>query len=95
MSNLIVVSDFEKVLEDDFYLSDEWAENISGDITKLRKMAKRGELFYAYVVDAKSYAIYKQMDSHQIIINSDNDEVVSCESAVINNKHQHVWECEY
>jgi len=96
MSNLIVVTDFEQVLEDDFYLSDEWAENCSIDnIAKLREMAKDGELFIAYVVDAKNYAIYRQIGASQIFINSDNDEVMSCESAIIGDKHKDVWECEY
>ena len=96
MSNLIVVTDFEKVPEDDFYLSDEWAENCSIDnIVELREMAKEGELFIAYVVDAKIYAIYHQMDASQIFIDFDNNEVMSCESAIIGNKHEDVWECDY
>jgi len=95
MSNLIVVTDFEKVPEDDFYLGDNWVENISGDIDRLREMAKNGELFYAYVVDAKDYVIYRQMDAHQIIIDFENDEVISCESKIIGDKHKDAWDYDY
>lgn len=94
MSSLIVVTDFEPVPVDDFYLeSEDWIESNSIDnIEELRELAKNGELFYAYVVDAKNYAIYWQMDAGQIMIDEDNNEVMKCESVVIGDKHGDVWE---
>ena len=94
MSNLIVVTDFDEVPEDDFYLiDDDWIKDNSGidNIEELRQMAKDGELFFAYVVDAKNYAIYRQMDAEQIMIDGDNNTVMICESEIIGNKHDDVW----
>lgn len=96
MSNLIVVSNFEEITEDNFYLSDEWAENISAscdiNIIELRKMAHKGELFEAYIVDAKNYALYHQMDAEEVIIDADGNVLVFCENVVIGNWHKSVWD---
>lgn len=89
-TDYVMVTNWDKVDPDDFYLSDKWEGNISGDIKKLRKMAKSGELFYGYVVSAKDYCIYRQMDAHQILIDDSGAELVSCESDVIGNKHEEV-----
>lgn len=93
MSEMIVVTNWEKVDKDDFYLSKEWEEN-QGNRTKLRKMAREGELFIAYVVPAIDYCIYGQMDASQIFIDMNNEEVLHCEGVVIDNKHEHKWKYE-
>ena len=94
MNNLIVVTDYETVPEDDFYLADEnWIKNNGVDnIKELRELAKDKQLFIAYVIDAKNYAIYRQMDAQEIRIDGDNNQVMTCESTIIENKHRDVWE---
>ena len=88
---MIGVTNWEKVEEDDFYLTDDWLKEQLGleqvDIDEVRARAKNGNLYLAYVVSAVDYAVYSQMDAHQIIIDLDFNEVVSCESVVIDNTH--------
>lgn len=57
--NLILVTDWEKVQADDFYLSDDWAKHTGEieEITQARELQKEGQLHVAYIVDAKSYAM--------------------------------------
>lgn len=86
----VIVTDFEKVELDNFYLSEEWEEN-KGRRTELRKMAKEGNLFIAYEVGAADYLTYRQMDARQLFINEDGDIMLSCESAVIGNEHEEVF----
>ena len=93
MSNdYIIVTDWEKVSDDDFYLSNEWSHSenkYTANIKKARKLQKNNELFYAYIVNASIYAIYRQMDASQVLVNDDCDVVINCESAIINNNHEH------
>ena len=95
-NNLILVSDWEKVEKDDFYLSDEWKER-EGDleVDKARDLQKENNLYAAYIVDAKNYALYSQMDADQVFINNDNDIILRCESCIINNNHKHRIEYDY
>lgn len=99
MSDMVLVTDWDKVDKDDFYLSDEWLTDnhhvSKSEAIKLRQMAEEGKLFEAYVVGASDYAIYGQMDAHQVLIDEDGDEVLSCESAVIGCDHQEVCEYKY
>jgi len=96
MGNLILVTNWEKVEDDSFYLTDKWIEN--GDkeaIEKARELQKESSLYEAYIVDAKNYAIYSQMDADQVFIDSDDNIILHCESAVINNNHEHRIEADY
>lgn len=91
----IIVSDWEKVDKDDFYLTDEWSDK-SGEyeaVQKARELKGNGDLFIAYIVPAVNYAIYTQMDAQQVFIDEDGHVVLTCESAVINNSHD--WRQEY
>ena len=85
----IMVTDWEKADKDDFYLSEEWAENAGGRMAEARELAKNGHLFIAYIVPAVHYAIYTQMDATQIFINEHGEEIMSCEGEIIGNNHKH------
>lgn len=97
MADMIIVTDWDKVEPDDFYLSNDWLDEIGSKSRQreLKKMAKDGELFEAFEVPAVSYALYSQMDAHQVYINHDGDVLLSCESEVIGNNHQRRWEASY
>ncbi len=84
----VMVTDWEEVDPNDFYLSKEWEES-KGQRKKLKKMAEEHKLFIGYVVSAQNYVIYSQMDAHQIFIDEDGTELLSCESVVIGNDHEH------
>lgn len=86
----VMVTDWEKVEPDDFYLSDEWVENFSVNAKELRQQAKEGNLYHAYIVGATNYLIYGQMDASHIIIDEDASEIISCEGEVIGNKHEEI-----
>jgi len=87
MNNLILVTDWEKVEKDDFYLTDDWKKE--NDNTEARELQKEGKLYVAYIVNAVSYAIYTQMDADQVFIDNDGEVILHCESAVIGNNHEH------
>lgn len=95
MENLILVSNWEKVEEDDFFLSDEWTQEEKENISKAQKLQKEGNLYVAYIVDAKDYALFTQMDADQVFINADGNIILRCKSAVITNKHDYRIEYEY
>ena len=67
-------------------------ENLPSVIGELQK---ENELFYAYTVPAIHYCTYVQMDSQQILIDKEGNEIISCESAVIDNKHSDKWKYDY
>ena len=88
---MIVVTDFDVVDVDDFYLTDEkWTENIE-DIKELRELAKDGQLYYAYEIDAENYTIYQQMDARQVFIDDTDDIRMICEGEIIGNRHKHCF----
>lgn len=93
----VMVTNWEKVDADDFYLTDEgWAENLHPDNLKQAKaMQVDGQLYIGYIVPAVHYAIYKQMDARQIFINKDGEQQLSCEGVVIGNEHSHAEEYDY
>lgn len=85
----IIVTDWEEVQKDDFYLSKEWIENGGKDAIKAaRKLQRKGNLFIAYEVPVKHYVLYQQMDAYQIFIDREGNRILECESAVIDNKHE-------
>lgn len=90
---MIVVTNFDVVNIDDFYLINEsWIENNNiDDIEELRELTKNNELFYAYEVDAENYAIYQQMDAGQVFIDIDGGIRMICEGEIIGNKHEHCF----
>lgn len=99
MTDMILVTDWEEVEPDEFYLEDQWLVDNFGYTKKeaheLREMAKNKELFIGYVVPAKSYAIYMQMDAQQVFIDKNREIRVHCESDVIGNEHEDKWEVLY
>jgi len=96
MSNNVIVTDWEAVDEDDFYLQDDWGVKHHGMSKKtmagLRRQAKNGKLFKAYRVAAVTYCVYREMDAQSLIINEDREELIEGEGAVIGNEHKDVWE---
>lgn len=87
--DLILVTDWEKVDKEDFYLTDDWSKNEDVErIEEARKLQTEGKLYEAYIVKALDYAIYYQMDADKVFINEDMDVVLNCESAVIGNDHE-------
>lgn len=94
--DMIIVTDWDKVDKDDFYLSNEWLDEIGTKCRQkeLKKMARNEELFLAYEVAAVAYAIYSRMDASQIFIDGDGDIVLDCESVMIGNSYRKVWEVE-
>ena len=96
----ILVTDWIEVDKDDFYLTRDlfqnevyiypWIENASKENMKqARKLQKSGELYYGYIVDATNYAVFQQMDSEQVLIDSDANVIIICENAIIGNNHTH------
>jgi len=99
MEDMILVTNWEKVDKDDFYLSKDWARHTDGKetISRAKKLQREGNLFYAYIVPAVNFAIYKQMDAQGVLIDNDASVIVECESDVIGNEYQHreKWEADY
>lgn len=98
MEDIIIVTDWETLDVDDFYLTDEWLidklDKTKEEAKKLREMAKNGEIYEAYEVPAKSYALFIQMDATKIFIDRDGNYLFPGEIAVIGNKHSAKWEKE-
>ena len=90
---MIIVTDYEPVDIDDFYLTDEeWIKNNNiTNIEELRELVKAGRLYEAYEVEAECYAIYGQMDAGQVFIDDEDNILMVCESVVIGNKYQHCF----
>lgn len=93
--DLILCTSWERVAGDEFYLSYEWEREESENIKKGRELQKEGNLYYGYIVPAVDYAIYLQMDAHQVLIDNDFNIIVNCESAVIDNKQDKAIEFSY
>ena len=92
---MILVTNWERVEADDFYLSDDWKSESKERIKAAQKLQAEKNLYVAYIVPAVSYAIYTQMDAQQVFINNDMDVVLDCESVVIENKHDKRIEYNY
>lgn len=92
MSN-IVVTDWEEIEVDDFYLSDEWISEIGSkeNQKELKEMAENNKLFEAFLVDGSDFAVFIQMDAHKVFINEDKEIMLHCESAVIDNDFEEKW----
>ncbi len=97
MNDLIMVTDWELVDKDDFYLTDEeWAKNEGEEnVKKAKELQANGNLYEGFVVSAMNYAIYRTMDAHQIFIDKDCNEILSCESQIIDSPMNHAEEYNY
>lgn len=93
MNDLIVVTNWEEVEKDDFYLTKEWEKEVGKEnIKRAKALQKEGNLFIAYIVNAKDYCIYGQMDSDQIFIDDKQNEILRCETQVIGDDLEDKWE---
>lgn len=92
----IMVTDWEEVNKDDFYLIKEWYEKGGKEnVISAKKLQKEGKLYVAYIVPAVHYAIYTQMDAQQVFIDDEGKFALDCESATISNNHSKRWEYSY
>ncbi len=92
----IMVTDWDLVEKDNFYLTKDWEENGGKEnVEEARKLQKENKLFYGYVVEAKNYALYYQLDANEIFVDQDGNEILSGESQVIGNDHKHREEYEF
>lgn len=97
-SDYILVTNWEKVDKDEFYLNNEWGKSNYDrldEVKQARKLQKEGHLFYGYICKAKDYALYYQLDANMVLINGDCDVIVEGESHVIGNDHTHREEYTY
>ena len=95
MDNLIIVTDWEEVEKDDFYLSKDWEKEVEREEIEIAKnYQKAGGLYIAYIVNARDYCIYGQMDSDQVFIDSEGNIILRCETQVINTNFEDKLSCE-
>ena len=90
-SEMIIVTNWEKVKKDDFYLSKDWEEDYPEEVKRARELQVRTNLYIAYRVPAVSYALYSQMDAEPIFINHDGDFILRGENEVIGNDFTNKW----
>ena len=91
--DMVIVTDWEPVEKDSFYLTNEkWVQN-NGAEAQEACLAALGDnnLFVGYLVGAKTYLGYSQMDAQEVYINSDFEILMYCEGEVIGNKHKQVY----
>jgi len=94
MTDYILVTNWETVPKDDFYLSTSWKENVDKEnFKKAKELSKKGRLYYGYIVPATNYALYHTLDAHQVLIDEDCNVLIECENEVINNEHE--YKCQY
>ena len=87
--NDLIVTNWEEVEKDDFYLTKDWEKEVGKDnIKRAKELQKEGKLYIAYVVNAKDYCIYGKMDSDQIFIDGEQNEILRCETQVIGTKFE-------
>ncbi len=91
----VLVTDWEHVAGDDFYISYKYTGEEKETIKEARKLQREGKLYYGYIVEALAYCVYYQMDSHAVLIDKDSNVIINCESSVINNQHKHREEFNY
>ena len=94
-TDYVMVTDWEEVDVDDFYLSEEWTSGAGEEnMVRAKELQAAGQLYIGYVVLAVHYAIFGQMDSSQIFIDRDGDEIMTCEGAVIDSPKKQAFEYE-
>ena len=95
LTDYIIVTNWDKVDKHDFYLSKEWEPNCGKDtMRKARQLQREGKLCVAYRVAAVIFAIYSQMDADKIFINDEGEEIMSCETEVIDDDFYARWQDE-
>ncbi len=88
MGSNIIVTNWDEADVNDSCLSREYlsGQGIKGkDATTARKLAKEGNLYEAYLVNAVNYCLYSQMDAQYVLIDDDGNIVVNGEGSVIGN----------
>lgn len=98
MDKYILVTNYEPVENENFYLSDEWGQSNYGrldEVKEARESQNKNQLYYGYIVKAVDFAIYWQMDAQEVFINGDRDVIVQCESSFIDTEFSHKEEYEY
>jgi len=94
MDKYVLVTDWDVVDADDFYLTDEkWLDKYDVEsIEHMKKLQAEGNLYEAFIVSALNYCIYSQMDSTKVFIDRDQTEIMTCEGEVIGDKHEAAFE---
>jgi hypothetical protein len=93
----IVVTNWEKVDSDEFYITDKkWLkkelDKTNKEIKELQEMAKEGRLYRAYIVKAIDFALYWQMDASEVFIDSEWNEIARGETSVIDTNFNYKQE---
>lgn len=85
--DFIIVTNWDKVGKDDFYLSDKWGEHegVSDLVEEARKLQAKDGLYEAFIVGGVSYLVYRQMDADRVFVNDNCEVLLRCESSVINS----------
>ena len=86
-TDYVMVTNWEQVDKDDFYLTEDNKDVEPETLKQARESQANGNLYIGYIVAAVNYVVYRQMDARQIFIDEDADEIMSCESAIIDNSH--------
>ena len=82
----ILVTNWDKVEDDDFYLTDKWFRIQGTDKDtreEIRRLQKIGKLYIAYIVPAERFVLDYQMEAFQVFIDEDFNVVLECEGAII------------
>lgn len=93
----VIVTNWEEVETDNFYLTDKgWAKNIDKEtMERAKKLQAEGHLYYGYVVSAVVFLTYKQMDAGEVFINEDGECIMECEGEVIDNEYEDAFAYSY
>lgn len=96
-TDYVMVTDWETVDAEDFYLTDElWTKHIDPErLARAKELQAEGNLYVAYTVPAVCYVIFRQMGASQIFIDADASEIMSCGGAVIGCTHKEHFEYSY
>ena len=96
MQDNILVTDWEEVQKDDFYLTKAWQEEVGKEnMKRAKELLDLNDLYIAYIVPEVHYAIYVQIDATQVFIDREMNVIFYCESAVIGNTHRERIEYNY
>ena len=91
MTDKIIITNWDNVDKNDFYLSERWVDN-QKQRKKLRKMAKNNELYQGYLVYAVHYCIYHSADCLQVFIDEQWNVLLECEVHPVHFPFEYVRE---
>ena len=91
MTDKIIITDWDCVDKEDFYLSEKWISK-QRHRKRLRRMAKNGRLYHAYLVYAVHYCIYHASDCLQVFIDDDWNVLLECEVVPVHFPYDNVRE---